>query len=269
MELYDAEWYLATGYLYASIGAWSSSLKSISLAAEQVGYLKLSQRETQECCMTELEIEYLRSRCLRELNWAIPIRKANADALMDLAGRLSDMEGTIDVQSYIARARTEVIKVWFEIRSTDENNVYIDSSRLKDEVTACKTLIEPLENDLVEVQFLNTICYHCVDNLDNFGALFSLDSLVEDFLRFCKRAGDMYGPPLRWPDNFLDTLCWVAFRLERVRRLDLQIINLDMQSIADLAGVNARKRHLSNHDRADFKRHYTEISEGWNVRITE
>lgn len=262
-DLFHAEWFLAIAYLYASMSAWEAAANSVKMAGIRISDLTKSRQKERDTQTTLFEVSYLASKCSREIGGSIELLEQTTQGLENAIKSFEKARKLPGKNRYLTRARTEKIKCIFELLERGGG----DSKQLIDRIVVCidrcRKNIKESKDPITEIQFLNDFCYHVLGLQTELGEIFPLKEVARDFTRFVILSEKVYGLVDSWPENYLDTLCWVSFNLAEAGCTDSLPLGLSRADIQRLASLNASKNYISEHDKKDFLSHKNYIDKAW------
>jgi hypothetical protein len=266
-DLFHAEWYLAMSYLYASISAWSAAVRFVEVASQNLAEVAGARGADRDWQISLFEVAYLKSKCARELGTSPDELLRTIDTLeaaIVTFGRLPRSKGK---SAYLARARTESIKCLFELLKLTNSLEDVVLAKLLNNIATCRDNIASTADPVIEAQFLNNFCYHSVDIDALVPKVFAYELVSRDFTRFYDLSTHLYGQLKSWPENYLDTFCWVTFQLAHKGALQLPFKGCDEDTIFELLDWNAERENISDHDRQDFVAHKNLVSREWRKDV--
>jgi len=266
-DLFHAEWYLSMAYLYASISAWSAAARSVEMASQNLVEIPDKRQRDRDWQISLFEVSYLKSRCSRELGTSIDDLRRTIETLEAAVLSFEKLKSFRGKGRYLLRARTEKIKCLFELLKISSSSETEILEKLKKCIATCRRNIASIDDLVTEAQFLNNVCYHSVDISGLVPDHFSTVSLSSDFRRFCELSDRLYGPVKSWPENYLDTFCWVVFQLIRLDALQLPFRGYDKDDLLELLDWNAERVNISDHDKRDFVLHRNSVGREWRKGI--
>ncbi|MGB3408705.1 MAG: hypothetical protein WBA67_14570, partial [Jannaschia sp.] len=266
-DLFHAEWYLSMAYLYASISAWSAAARSVEMASQNLVEIPEKRQRDRDWQISLFEVSYLKSRCSRELGTSIDDLRRTIETLEAAVVAFEKLKRFRGKDRYLLRARTEKIKCLFELLKISSSSDTEILSKLKTCIATCRNNIASIDDPVTEAQFLNNICYHAIDISGLVPDQFSTESLSSDFRRYCDLSDLLYGPVKSWPENYLDTFCWVVFHMTRLDALQLPFRGYDKDDLLELLDWNADRENISDHDRRDFVLHRNSVVREWRKGI--
>lgn len=243
----ELEWYLSIAYVCAAMGAWTAALRACDFI------VKMRERAT-------AEILLMRAKATRNLH----------ESLLELAPIANELRSlraqSLPDTGISLRILTEQLKYEFIVARRAIDNK-------QDEIAeAC---IERAKRDIhffagrgaastvEECELLNNIIYH-VTQLNQRGMrMMETPEHLCLFQAFEDSLTCVYGPgPKHWPDNFVDTYCYVRLCLLRDGLLyeDTHAIDraLERAKILDPLIVVSQREHVSSVDEADYRLHAKE-----------
>ncbi|EGF89913.1 hypothetical protein ABI_43370 [Asticcacaulis biprosthecium C19] len=254
--LFDIEWYLAMAYIYASVGAWKASSSCLDESKKHLAQAGGNSVTDLDFVSVTFGLDYLVARCMRELGATVEQFQGIRTALILRLGEL-DKFSFDGKSSMLLSVRSTLLKTQMEIvKHPPQRDQAVEEILIN--VESCISLSH--SGVIVEsrVEFLNNFCYYYVEEPEIFASNYSMNFMIREFCTFTQILTTLYGAVEEWPDNFLDTFCWVQYKSGKNSDGE-KLTETELKNIHGLMVMNAGREYLSELDRHIFKRHLKEI----------
>lgn len=249
-QAFDPEWYLAVGFVCAALGAWGVVRRACRLA-RTVGLADT------------LDLELLSARATRHVTDNV----GEISAALETLCRLDpDGEGFLDK----ARLASERLKFKFILtrRAKEAHNVEQSEAlrkQLLPDLLSATAIYQQVKVSPERCELLNTMVYHTAQMADSDQSVWDWSEIRPWFNEMKKDFEEVYGQNIRhWPDNLLDTYCWVRLKLLGRRLLhpsDSRVdIDFEKREIYDPLTEMVEHEYVGPIDIRDFRLHREEAA---------